>query len=309
MPPSSFLSFLATVVVHPSTTTQAKPADGIAAANQALQYLQYLCEVVGPVNSCLSSAFSFNRTSSLRGRASLGKRRREDDAHGDDDDNSQVLNTKLAQDQSLWTRGESFWRVVGWAFNCAAISQVRWQRWRIWLEFMIEVLEADLVEQVSNKSKEKGEELIRKSLVVQLMTGTAGSISQQERRRAMRAIFAHGSSRDVAEFKEIWKDETRERVVKDERIRDQPIKNRKGLASLESDDEDNDGSRNLGQIEDLEGARQTRQTNRDAKPAQDSDDIEEPDTENVIEIIERYGGSDAVYLRRRLLRLVSYAPL
>jgi len=177
---------------------------------------------------------------------------------------------------------------------------------------MIDVLESDLVERVSKskllKIAEEKEEMIRKSLVVQFVTGAQGSISQQERRRAMRAIFAHGSAKNVAEFKEIWKDETKEKIIKDEKTRPKTAEQRHGLASLESDDEDDVDGMNLDitevRVANHGSARQTRRTTRNLKPAEDSDSMEETHEESVVGAVEAYGGVKAVYLRRRIHRLV-----
>jgi len=180
---------------------------------------------------------------------------------------------------------------------------------------MIDVLESDLVEPLS-KSKtledaEEKEDMIRKSLVAQFVTGAQGSISQQERRRAMRAVFAHGSAKDVAEFKEIWKDETKEKIIKDEKTRPKTAEQRHRLASLESDDEDDVDGMNLDltevKVETPGSARQTRRATRNLKPAEDSDSVEETQGESMIGAVEAYGGVEAVSLRRRILCLVCSA--
>lgn len=267
VPPPSFLSFLATLIVHPSTTTRAKSDDGQAVANQALQYLQSLHQIVGPINARLATAFSFRSNSNFRGRTTPGKRRRDDDASGDDEKDGQLLNTKLAQAQSLWTCAESFWHVVGWAFNCATTSKRRWQRWKLWLEFMLDVLEADLAEQskkaTAMESAEDRDALFMKSFAAQCTAGLGSSNSQTERRRAMRAIFAHGTPRDMAEFKEIWKDETKEREVKDMKPPLKTGEHRPGLTSLESEDEDNVDGLDIDMVEvKVEGQGSARTTRR-----------------------------------------------
>jgi len=179
---------------------------------------------------------------------------------------------------------------------------------------MLDMLEADLVERSSKlkvtQSVEEQGELFRKSLAVHFVTDTQASITQHERRRVMRAVFAHGSARDVAEFKEIWTVETTEKVIKHEKSRPKTDEHRQGLAFLESDDEDDVDGMNLDsttvKIEDPGSARQTRRKSRNVKSTEENDSVEETSSESVIEAVEAYGGLEAVYLRRRILRLVRH---
>ena len=58
-------------------------------------------------------------------------------------DESMPLNDILGNEESLWSRADDFWHAVGWAFNCSVRYPGRWERWRIWLELMCDVLQDD----------------------------------------------------------------------------------------------------------------------------------------------------------------------
>src|SRR5699024_5024712 len=65
------------------------------------------------------------------------------DGEGRDHDR---LRGRMANEGSVWCRGQDFWSTVGWAFNTATLHPHRWRYWRVWLEYMIDVLEADWTE-------------------------------------------------------------------------------------------------------------------------------------------------------------------
>ncbi|KAF2458597.1 hypothetical protein BDY21DRAFT_340728 [Lineolata rhizophorae] len=65
------------------------------------------------------------------------------DVGDEDEDGLRPVRVKLAHGEALWNSAEDFWHVVGWAFNCSVAHRNRWARWRLWLEFMLEVLNED----------------------------------------------------------------------------------------------------------------------------------------------------------------------
>ena len=121
------------------------------------------------------------------------------------------MNTDLANVESLWARAEDFWHVVGWAFNCSVLHKRRWERWRAWLEYMLQVLEDDwnLRRHMTHADKVDGGNDPREGSLIVNYLGADGSRTGKER-RVVRAVFADGSPRALTEFKEIWRNEPRE---------------------------------------------------------------------------------------------------
>lgn len=113
---------------------------------------------------------------------------------------------------SLWSRPEDFWQMVGWAFNCSVLSEKRWERWSLWLDFMCTVMEDDWEERtrmneatgLDEESKEAKDNW-RESLIFQYIENTSGL--SDPRRRILKAIFADGKAESMMHFKEIFRNE------------------------------------------------------------------------------------------------------
>jgi hypothetical protein len=311
VPPPAFLSFLATLAVIPSTTTKTASEEKHLAANNALLYLQHLRRLLNPIGIRWATACRF--TSGVSFRRSVTDRRR--NANESDVDGGQAINVKMARQQSLWTRGEDFWHVVGWSFNCASNSKSRWQRWKLWLEHMLDVLETDMRERTrltmrASRDETRSISPLQKSLIVQYVTGISGEVGRNEQRRIMRAIFSHGTSKDLAEFKEIWKDEVAEPVMREDHSRSRSSKLSHGLALDDFSDEDlerdeMDIDMIDVKVEEVGSATRPRRAMNSLSPDANKDrDISPGVATEYSDAIESYGGIDAVYLRRRILRLV-----
>ena len=147
-------------------------------------------------------AFSSPATTSRRGGSS---RRRTADSPPENEDLDEI-DSDLANVTSLWARADDFWHIVGWAFNCSVVHKKRWQRWQFWLQHMIGVLEDDWQARPDSQREE--------SLIIKYLN-PEDRVTVGEKRTA-RAIFADGTSRSMAEFQEIWKNETKERKVNDD---------------------------------------------------------------------------------------------
>ncbi|KAM0436963.1 hypothetical protein ACHAPT_002679 [Fusarium lateritium] len=144
IPPPSHLALLSTLVIHPTHTTRAEKKEHLDVSSQALDYLRNILAIVGPVNADFRTAFQFYSVP-------RSGRRREHQVSANDSDVSDAelsgdderLRGKIANDGSVWNRGQDFWSTVGWAFNCSTMYPNRWRYWKVWLEFMMDVLEAD----------------------------------------------------------------------------------------------------------------------------------------------------------------------
>lgn len=210
IPPAPHLALAATIAVHPIFTTRTTSREKWEQANHALRLLRLVYQTVGPVNGNLLTAFSF-RKYDLR---SFRRARFDDDEDYDQVQNTASLtnnlNTPYAGSQSLWTRADDFWQVVGWAFNCACLPGIhaqRWRRYQLLLEFLLDVLETDWqIREQSNSAEE--------SLIWHYVELAAGGHARE--RRILRAIFADGSTRSTNEFRPIFAHELKEPATEKE---------------------------------------------------------------------------------------------
>ncbi|KAL1311598.1 hypothetical protein AAFC00_001711 [Neodothiora populina] len=215
VPSSQIIALAATLIVHPSVTNRARSQEQSQASNDALFYLNHLRALVGPACPHFAASFDFGATSQTR----QGRRRtHQQDAHDEDDDHGS-LRIGLANHASLWSAAEDFWQVVGWAFNTSTCFPERWERWKLWLTFMLDVMEDDLEASISASesqadSESKNEKLRSASdsstsstlLAVYLRTAGEGRTGK---RKIMRAILADGTKKNTAGFGEVWKNETK----------------------------------------------------------------------------------------------------
>ena len=196
-PTPSHLAIIATLAVHPTFTSRTTSKEKWEQAHAALRLIKLINKVIGPVNARLSEAFSFTKYDH---RSSRNGRR---DVHSDEDDAAaqRKANTPYATSESLWTRAEDFWHIVGWAFNCSCLEEMyasRWEYWSLWLDTMLEVLERDWRIRYSENECEE-------SLIGQYV-GII-DVGQAHYRRVMRAIFANSGSKSRNEFREIFRNE------------------------------------------------------------------------------------------------------
>ncbi|KAI4233543.1 MAG: hypothetical protein LQ349_004349, partial [Xanthoria aureola] len=209
LPPPQHLALAATLAVHPSLTTRAQSEDRLQASNLALKYLRLVLDLVGPVNGNLSDAFAFAtvETSSRRG----ARRRTTGDDLSPTKDELDSINSELAVAGSVWAKAQDFWHVVGWAFNCSLLHPRRWERWQLWLQYMIDVLDADWTLRAQMHIDDPGNEQDprERSMIVQYLNG--GNTPARQERRILRAVFADGTSKATGEFPEVWRNETKER--------------------------------------------------------------------------------------------------
>jgi hypothetical protein len=304
IPSLSILTLASTMVVHPHFTTRPITTSHSAASHTALSYLHSVNSIVGPLNSNLGDAFAFAISPAIRKRMTS--------ASETSKDHHAVVNTPYVKEASVFSAGEDFWAVVGWAFNCSVLYPKRWIVWQSWLEFMVEVLEDDWAERRrlagrtspngtanSTPSSTPGDgpevEILEKSTIATYLSRTRDSGTAKE--RVVRSIFARGSERDIAEFKEVFVNETKEKK-----------KNTgKKSAKLDVDkgqygdyaDEDTD--------EDLDQGEDMIPTSSMEAPSSDleDDDDDKEDTTESKDLTAPFGGSSALSLRHRLITLLS----
>ncbi|KXX80483.1 hypothetical protein MMYC01_202444 [Madurella mycetomatis] len=241
VPPPSQLALLGTLVIHPLFTSRPPEKGNLHVAASALAYLRGLVSVVGAVNANLRGAFAFDtnttRRSNSRNRGAVGDggrawrgragNRLDGGAGGWDvglsssgDDDSDSVGGQFARDQILFRRAPDFWAVLGWAFRCAAEYPQRWRHWRVWLEYVVWVLEADFDERVERDQQgTAGWGGGKRSTPYPMLKGSllVGYLEDLRRARknvskeVMRALFAFSDgdpAPDRALFREVFERET-----------------------------------------------------------------------------------------------------
>ncbi|KAI9763743.1 MAG: hypothetical protein M1840_009140 [Geoglossum simile] len=301
VPTPQQLSLAATLAVHPRLTTRATSKEPLQASNAALRLLRHVNKIVGPINANFATAFSFSAQKS-RNRSD-GRRRVNEADSGDDPD---MINTEIAGAGSLWDRAEDFWHAVGWAFNCSIVYPKRWDHWKLWLEFMLDVLEDDwaersrIAEEDRRTSNKPGEDLLAQSLIIRYLSGRKGSYGNK--RRFIRAIFADGSPKALAEFNEVFKNEPKERKKDGETGTKRPVKvdiEKDVFGDYLDDDSEDEVEENIA----------SASTKQDEGLSPDMDyEIEGGEGAQKDTIVpngaELFGGMDSLILRQRLLSLV-----
>lgn len=219
-PPPNQLAFLGTLTVHPDLTTRPREEHWTDVSSAAMVYLRTLLQTVGPIHARFQEAFQFGQST-----------RRSPNGDGGSDvvydaSGAPQLHGRYGKN-SVWRRGQDFFNVVGWAFNCSVLYPNRWEYWRQWLEFMFDVLERDILERIRIDEEEHartgGEEgecafaMLSDSIL-------AGYLEQCERKRTNGAkwlvtvIFADGQTSSARQFQEIWDKEhkgiSRDRIVR-----------------------------------------------------------------------------------------------
>lgn len=302
----------ATLAVHPSLTTRTEDREKQSAANSALRYLRLVNRVVGPLNADLSAAFTFTEPGSrtARRRRGRGAGRSESPDEGNDGGGASIK-SRYAERDSVFARGGDFWQVVGWAFNCSVLHPRRWERWSLWLEMVLEVLEADLearianVEEATNRGViSRAEDTIIQSLVVRYIGG-AGQ-GRTAWRRMMRAVLADGSKKAVSEFGEVWEGEAREPRKMEEkkaRAREVDIEGDKWGDYDLSDEEDEVMNGNESHLRVRSSRNSTRHTS-DHSEQSDSEGLNEEDAVKESSSEHLLGGLDSILLRQRIMALV-----
>ncbi|TID16558.1 hypothetical protein E2P81_ATG11981 [Venturia nashicola] len=271
-PSTSVLALCATLIVHPTYTTRAKTDEDVRASNEALRFLRNVNEIVGPINAHLKTAFTFETSVKKRRRLERGSKSpiTPDSASEKDiqmqEDN---INSPFAHEKSVFTQVEDFWQVVGWAFNCSIAYRKRWDRWKCWLDIMLDVLGKDLEQNIQQAKPQA-------SLINQYMKGKNNRTAWRE---VMAAILADGSHTSMKKFGEVWQNETRERKAKEN----------------ESIQEINIEEGNFGDYDAIDDDDEIMEEGEQDQP------VEAP---AVDEHLEDWGGPESIALRQRFLQLL-----
>ncbi|KAL4909016.1 hypothetical protein BDW74DRAFT_145797 [Aspergillus multicolor] len=236
-PSPQHLALAATFLIHPSTTARPKTDEEQETPHVALRMLLLVNNLVGPVNARFDLAFRFKHFEASRhgGRRYADGTSKKLVTNGERKiDLDKDINNELAQSASVWSRAEDFWHAVGWAFNCAVLHPARWKYWRIWLEFMCQVLEDDWVQRQRLKDQDPShdDQVLKDSIIVNYITQSQAGFGRD--RRIMRAIFADGGASAVNEFREVFRKELKLSRKKENKSKD--LKKRSVAVNVDADE-------------------------------------------------------------------------
>ena len=288
-------------------TSRTWDKDKHAAANDALSYLKTAVKTIGVRGARLDQACKFmpkvqtrdreksKRAKNKKGRPSLD-RIAEDE--GEEDGRIRSL---YAGKEALWSNAEDFWSVVGWAFNCSVVHKHRWERWKVWLDFMLDVLSSDL-------GVRAAEGTVEQCMLAHYLRPIGEG--RNSKRRLMRAVLADGGQKSIAEFGEIWKTETK--LPKTKKEDERHSKKRKlDLENGEFGDYfDNDSDIDSPAATSLPHSRSASAFPPSRASRAPSGDLEDRDNDNPttsngkLTGIASFGGVDSINIRKRLLALL-----
>lgn len=294
VPHYSHISLAGTLLVHPVTTTRAPNHERAEVSTQSFVYLRNLFALVGPARAKFGDAFTFIAPDHGRGRRKLRRSHAVDGAqrHGSESPGAaegEIVSPMAAED-SVWRRAQDFWHVVGWAFNCSVGQRKRWRFWKVWLAYMLDVIEADWKERTSGRAAGDDDSL-EDSLLIRYIGNSGGTSSVT--RRMVKAVFANGEPESMRLFPEVFANETLERKKAD------TVRKRKRGEGVNVE-LDNYGDY-VGTEEDLV---EEDTTFWSSQPTTSSDGDNDSGTD-AAQLIEDFGGPEAVTMRKRLIALVS----
>lgn len=290
VPPVSHLGLAATLCVHPSTTTRTEDPAKLAQSAAAFRLLRLLQRVSGH-HIAWQQALRFRKYETffhVDSKATKDIYTHIDSKH------------KYTETNSLFTRAEDFWSVVGWAFNCACLPDAyaaRWDFYGPFLNLMLDILECDF----DHHAKQ---DTLDESVLWSFIELSTGGYSRS--RRIVRAIFADGTSRSLNEFREIFNKELRPPKKAEEK----PIKAEVDVDNNEFAEYDGPSSGNVSEDEVADTRpnkrvrlRSTRSRTPSAKASNESlNEGYESDAANQTATL---GPPEALRLRARLVRLLA----
>ncbi|KAI1004137.1 hypothetical protein K3495_g4072 [Podosphaera aphanis] len=279
------IELVSVLLIHPRYTNQSTAAEHVAIPSKCIILLRNLLAILGPINARLADAFAFTSSETPSTRTRRGAHVEVvTTSHADLGDQLDRIKGLVANQGRTRRCARDFWHVVGWAFNCSRRYPQRWKYLKVWLEYMIDVLDADWHERTrqDRAATPTGPGLptaLSQAMIVAYLSGIRGSSAAA--RRVVKALFADGSDDSLNTFPQVFPNEinppTTHTVQKRKRkdsISGHPSPWPEDLEDVVLDDADI-----------IEHA---------------SVDEEAPEPESDL------GGSDALVLRQRLIALLSH---
>jgi hypothetical protein len=183
----------------------------------------------------------------------------------------------------------------------------RWDRWRLWLEFVLDVLEDDLNSRhrQARESPEDRDGVLSKSLLAHYLAPFVDQ-GRSPKRRIMRAILADGTQTSMNLFPSVFTNETLPPKVKDET----KLGSKRSLDLDQGDfgdyfDSDSDSNTTPGpQQKSNRTSTRHSSTNLSRQDSPASPSTPQPPTPSSTPLAS-HGGSESLYLRLRLLALLT----
>ncbi|ESZ89629.1 hypothetical protein SBOR_9988 [Sclerotinia borealis F-4128] len=215
IPTHKFLQIASTLLVHPVSTTRAKH-ENVEVASRSIVFLRNILTEIGPKSGNLAQAFSFEARRYSRRRSHDG----DSSSNSDDDDIKGVVSQN-----GLWRCAKDFWQIVGWSFNCSVRHPKRWRYWKILLEYLLDVLDADWQERKAMDDTtftakvdqtqgaellSPGYELLQGSLLAQYIGVSSQNRNGNAVRRIVKAAFADGSVQSMKAYPEVFENEVKD---------------------------------------------------------------------------------------------------
>jgi hypothetical protein len=306
-PPPAHIAIASTLLVHPIHTTRAASSERLEVSAYSYILLRNTLNILGPVNAHLGEAFIFKSSRSNR-RGRQGNVTREGSAASGSDD--EAITSAIASENGLWTKAQDFWHVVGWGFNCSVRHPKRWEYWRPWLAFMVDVLEddwtererldkddKDYVDRLTRDSNPESDRNMLKDCILLTYLCTGGSRSMAIK-RVVKSLFADGSVESLRSYPEVFPNETREahgaNGTKRKRDMIVNVDREKYGDYLDGDD-----------FEQVEPTFDSSIPSQRASPLSDDEGSTKPGSKSSSKLA--MGGPEAMTLRLRLLALISRA--
>ncbi|KAF2021075.1 hypothetical protein BU24DRAFT_457091 [Aaosphaeria arxii CBS 175.79] len=302
LPPASQICLASTLVVYPQITTKHLSREKVKGADAALRYLQSIFNTVSPLDPTLKEAFSFPDERARRRNAT---RYTSGNNPSIDHSNIEQLVDLAATSQSLYTRADDFWHIVGWAFNCSVTDRPRWERWKVWLEAMLSFLEIEWEARVkTSREADNADSVLTESLLWHYIA-SQDPTNRSNRRRVIKAIMAMGTSQSKSQYPEVWLNE----LVRAKSVNKNTVPEKIDIENGELGDF-LDGSEDVA-MDDAPGlsARPARSKRSAARNSDEKDPSLSTDDDfafkDVDEAVARMGGNEAITLRQRLIALLA----
>ena len=240
VPDPHHIELACALLVHPRPTSQ--EAANLSLPSQSILFLRNVLINLGPRNANLSEAFSFSPLTSTRKSRSSRIRYEDGSSCSDTEDKQEHVNGIIANNGRLRRCARDFWHVVGWAFNCSVRYPRRWTVWKVWLDYMLDVLEHDWTQrEQEDLAEEDCWNLRRQSLIVKYLADAVDK--SYAMKRIVRSAFADANAESLKDFPEIFPNETKKLSYGQKRKRDDPLG--KMFGSYDDEDEaefESDGS-------------------------------------------------------------------
>jgi hypothetical protein len=207
--PAVQIAFASSLIAYPAITTKSLSPDAIKGSDAALRYLRCVHNTIeGPAYKTIRKAFKFPEGRKRRG-APAYKTGSQDSSPTTSGGDVERLDSKQANALSIWHCADDFWHIVGWAFNCSIAHEKRWARWKLWLEMMLDFLEADW-DTCLREGKETGvakEDALQGSLLWYYISNEQIT-NRNTRRRIIAAVLARADQTSLQHYPEVWKNES-----------------------------------------------------------------------------------------------------